>query len=165
MVPAVVAAIGAWRRSGPLLIAAGVLCLAQACIAFSGVTLPFVVPAILLLSVGSRVTAVPHPRRAALGAVVVVALGIGTWFALLGTTEEVCWVARAGPSGELVYSQIPVTDSFTMGVDDLASGCDGGTMTTRGIALAAILAIGSIAVAELTSRDGRSAAVSSLAAA
>ncbi len=152
MLPAAVAAIGAWRRSGPLLLAAGVLCLAQAFIAFSGVTLPFVVPAILLLALGGRTTAVPHPRRAALGALVVVALGVGSWFALLGTTEEVCWVARNGPNGELVYSQVPVTDSFTMGIDDVAAGCDGGTMTTRGIALAAILAIGAIAVAELSSR-------------
>ena len=81
MLPAAIAAVGAWRRSGPLLIAAGLLCLAQAFIAFSGVTLPFVVPAILLLVLGGRTVTVPHPRRAAIGAVVIVALGIGSWFA------------------------------------------------------------------------------------
>lgn len=152
MLPAAIAAIGAWRRSGPLLIAAGVLCLAQAFIAFSGVTLPFVVPAILLLALGGRATAVPHPRRSALGALVVVALGVGSWFAFLGTTEEVCWVARTGSNGELVYSQIPVTDTFTMGIDDVASGCDGGALSTRGVVLASILAIGAIVIAELSSR-------------
>ena len=152
MLPAAIAAIGAWRRSGPLLIAAGLLCLAQAFIAFSGVTLPFIVPAILLLVLGGRTPAVPHQRRAAFGAVVIVALGIGTWFALLGTTEEICWVARTGANGELVYSQIPVTDSFTMAIDDVASGCDGGATTTQGIVLAVVLAVGAVAVAELASR-------------
>ena len=141
----------------PLLIAAGLLCLAQAFIAFSGVTLPFVVPAILLLVLGGRTVTVPHPRRAAIGAVVIVALGIGSWFGLLGTTEEVCWVARTGANGELVYTQIPVTDSFTMGIDEVASGCDGGAISTRGVTLALILAIGAIAVAELSSRKPDSA--------
>ena len=137
MLPAAIATIGAWRRCGPLLIAAGILCLAQSFIAFSGVTLPFVIPAVLLLVIGGRASAVPHPRRAGLAAIAVVALGIGSWFALLGTTEEVCWVARTGADGELVYSRIPVTDSYTMGLDDVASGCDGGALTTQGIALAA----------------------------
>ena len=79
MLPAAIAAIGAWRRSGPLLIAAGVLCLAQSFIAFSGVTLPFLVPAILLLVLGGRASPVPHPRRAAWGPSLVIALGIGSW--------------------------------------------------------------------------------------
>ena len=152
MLPAAIAAIGAWRRSGPVLISAGVLCLAQAFIAFSGVTLPFVVPGILLLAVGGRTSAVPHPRRAVVGAVLVVALGIGSWFALLGMTETVCWVARTGADGALVYTRIPVTDTLSVGTQEVASGCDGGAITTQGITLAAILAIGAIAVAELSSR-------------
>jgi hypothetical protein len=153
MVPAAVAAIGAWRRSGPILVAAGLLCLAQAFIAFSGVTIPFVIPAILLLWLGGRMSATPHARRAGVGAMLVIALGIGSWFALLGMTETVCWVARDDGDGKLVYSQIPITDTFTMGIEDVASGCDGGALTTQGIALAAILAIGSIAVAGLAARD------------
>ena len=43
-----------------------------------------------------------------------------------------------------------------MGIDDVASGCDGGAITTQGIALAAILAIGAIAVAELATSSDRS---------
>ena len=44
MVPAFIAAIGALRRSHPILIAAGVLCLAQSFVSFAGVSLPFLVP-------------------------------------------------------------------------------------------------------------------------
>ena len=39
-----------------------------------------------------------------------------------------------------------------MGIDEVASGCDGGAISTRGVTLALILAIGAIAVAELSSR-------------
>jgi len=152
MLPGAIAAIGAWRRSGPLLIAAGVLCLAQAFIAFSGVTLPFVIPAILLLVLGGRASAVPQPWLTRGGALLVVVLGIGAWFALLGTTETVCWVATSGADGELVYRQIPVTDTLTVGVDEVASGCDGGAITTQGIALAGLLAVGAIAAAAFASR-------------
>src|SRR6185312_15259397 len=54
MIPAFIAAIGALRRSHPILIAAGVLCLAQSFVSFAGVSLPFLVPALLLLVLGGR---------------------------------------------------------------------------------------------------------------
>ena len=51
--PGVIAAIAAVRRqAGPLLITAGILCFGQAFIAFSGVALPFVVPAIYMIVLG-----------------------------------------------------------------------------------------------------------------
>ena len=54
LLPAAIGAIGAMRRSRPMLVAAGVLCLAQSFVAFSGVTIPFLVPAIVLLALGAR---------------------------------------------------------------------------------------------------------------
>jgi len=129
MLPAAIAVIATIRRSRPLFVAAGTLCLAQSFIAYSLVTIPFVVPAVLLLG-----------------------LGIGAWISLLALTETVCWVARAGADGALIYSGIPVSNEGTLGPGDVASGCDGGVTTVEGLALAAILAIGAIAIAEFSSR-------------
>jgi len=148
LLPAVIAAIGAVRRSQPLLVAAGVLCLAQSFIAFSGVTIPFVVPAILLLVVGGGPAGQrPTTNRERVGGVAVVLLGLAMWVAPYSLTETTCWVARPGPDGSVVYSPIPVTDTVTLGPTDLGSGCDGGTVTAQGAALAAVFGIGAVAVA------------------
>jgi hypothetical protein len=155
MLPAAIAVIGAWRSSRPLLIAAGTLCVAQSYLAFSLVTIPFIIPAILLLSLAGVSGGVSVPRRAILGAIAVVALGVGAWVAVFALTETVCWVARVGADGASVYSRIPVSDSLTVGIGEVASGCDGGVASIDGLALAGILAIGAIAVAEVSSRRAR----------
>jgi hypothetical protein len=152
MLPAAIATIASLRRSRPLFVAAGCLCFAQSFLSFAFVTIPFVVPAILLLTLAGSIEAVRSSRRAIVGGIAVIGLGIGAWIALFALTETVCWVARAGADGVLVHSRIPVSDSFTLGVGDVASGCDGGVTTVEGLALAAILAISAIAVAELSSR-------------
>jgi hypothetical protein len=85
-------------------------------------------------------------------AVGTIALGISSWFALLALTETVCWIARVGADGAYVYTRIPVSDTLTVGVGEVASGCAGGVTTIQGVALATILAVGAIAVAELSSR-------------
>ena len=152
LLPAVIAAIGAISSSRPLLIAAGVLCLGQSFVAFSGVTIPFVVPAILLLAVGAggggqRETS----NRERVGGVAVVLLGLAMWVAPYALTETTCWVARPGPDGSVVYTAIPVADSVTLAPTDLASGCDGGTVTLQGAALGAVFGIGAVAVASIAS--------------
>ncbi len=151
MLPAFVAAVGAVRRSRPLLIAAGVLTLLQSFIAFSGITFPFLVPAILLLALGVNGSGEAVPRRAVIGALAVVALGIAAWIVPFALTETSCWIARSGPGGAIVYTQTPVSDTSTLGPGDLASGCDGGTITLQGVGLAAVLGIGSAAMAVLAS--------------
>jgi hypothetical protein len=150
--PAAIAAIGAVRRSQALLTAAGVLCLVQSVIAFSGATIPFAIPGIALLTLASRTGRGPLPGRAGVGAIGVIALAVASWFALLGLTETVCWVARAGADGALVYTRVPVADTMTLQVGDAADGCDGGAATAQGIALAAMLAVGAVVVAGRSSR-------------
>lgn len=151
MLPALVAGIGAVRRSRPVLIAAGVLCLGQSLIAFSGVTIPFVVPAYLLLAIGGQGLGIETSRRAVAGGVFVVLLGIAAWVAPFAMTETICWLARTGADGAVVYTRIPVTDTFTLDSGDLASGCDGGDLTVQGVGLAAVLGIGAVAIAALAS--------------
>jgi hypothetical protein len=155
LLPAVVAAIGAVRRSRPLLVAAGVLTLGQSFIAFSGVTIPFVVPAVLLIALGASGASAPAPRRAVIGAMVVIALGVGAWLVPFALTETSCWIARSGPDGSVVYSSIPVSDTLTVQLEDLASGCDGGSFTVQGVGLAAVLGIGAAAMAVLVSTVAR----------
>jgi hypothetical protein len=162
MLPAFIAAIGALRRSRPILIAAGVLCLAQAFVSFAGVSIPFIVPAFLLLALGTSGGSTETPPRALVSSVLIIVLGFAAWVAPFALTEATCWVARAGPDGTLIYSPIPVPDDAAfgsggghveLGLDpaDVASGCDGGSLTAQGAALAAVFGIGAVAVAALAS--------------
>jgi hypothetical protein len=147
LLPAAVAAIGATRRSRPILLAAGVLCLAQSFIAFSGVTIPFVVPAVLLLALGARSDSTRSSRRARVGGVVVVMLGFAMWVAPFSMTETTCWVVETAADGTLNSRQVPVTETQTLGATEVGAGCDGGTVTTQGVALAAVFWIGAVTVA------------------
>jgi hypothetical protein len=157
MVPAAVAAIGAIELSRPVLIAAGILCLAQSFIAFSGVTIPFIVPGFLLLTVGSRSSTIDTTPRAAIAGVVIVILGIGALATPFALTQTTCWVARAGADGTVIYTQTPATDthSGTLNLGDLGSGCGSGELTVEGAGLAAVLAVCAIGLAAVASRPGR----------
>jgi hypothetical protein len=151
LLPAVVAAIGAMRRSRPILVAAGVLCLAQSFVAFSGITIPFVVPAFLLLALGTRNDGTGSSRRAKVGGVVVVVLGFAMWVASFTLTETVCWVAETGADGAVVVRQVPMTETQTLGPTEVGAGCDGGAVAAEGVALGAVLWIGAVAVAAFAS--------------
>jgi hypothetical protein len=153
--PAVLAAIAAFRGSRPIFVAAGVLCLLQSIVgAFSGVTLGFVIPGILLIALGLERalsdSLQPTRRREWFAAAFVVGLGIAAWIVPLALTETVCWIAKRGPDGNPVYTIIPNTDTLTVGSGDIASGCDGGTFTLQGLMLAGVLAIGALAMAGLS---------------
>ncbi len=83
---------------------------------------------------------------------------IAAWVVPFALSETVCWIARSGQDGNVVYSIIPDTGSVTLGLDDLASGCDSGTFTLQGLMLAGILAIGALGMAGLgggSSHDAR----------
>ena len=151
MIPALIATIGAIRRSHLLLMTAGALAIVQSFIAFSGITLPFLVPASLLLVLGAEGRAMPLRRRALFGGVLVLVLGVAAWVAPFALAETTCWVARAASDGTVVYAPIPVSDTLTVGSNEIASGCDGGTLTMQGVALAAVLGIGAVSMAMLVS--------------
>ena len=151
LLPAAVAAIGAMRRSRPILVAAGALCLAQSFVAFSGVTIPFVVPAFVLLALGVRSDGTGSSWRATVGGVVVILLGFAMWVALFSLTETTCWVVETGTDGTINSRQVPVTETQTLGPTDVAAGCNGGAVTAQGVALAAVFWIGAVTVAALAS--------------
>lgn len=160
--PAGIAAIAALRGSRAMLIAAGALCLLQSVVAFSGVTLGFVIPGIVLISLGlQRAPAEPPSltrRREWLAGVFVVCVGIAAWVVPFATSETVCWTARAGPDGSPVYTRIPETNTFSGGPGDLGSGCDGGTWTLEGLLAGSVLAIGALAMSGFATSRRRDAA-------
>ena len=122
LLPAVIAAIGAMRRSRPILIAAGVLCLAQSFVAFSGVTIPFIIPAFLLLALGVRSDGTAASRRATVGGVAVVLLGFSMWVAPFSLTETTCWITETRADGAIVSRQVPETEMQTLGPTEVGCG-------------------------------------------
>jgi hypothetical protein len=164
--PGVIAAIAAVRRSGPLLITAGILCICQAFIAFSGVALPFVVPAIFLVALGAATAPGLHQRRAMLAGLGVFVLVLAGWVTALGLTETRCWTATEGPNGNLVYTDVPATNEMLYGESgvggsvggasddptEVASGCDGGSPTAAGLGLGFLFALTAVALTAWGSR-------------
>ena len=145
VVPAIVAVLGVWRRDAVLLAAAGLAALAPSCLSVA--TLPLILPGVLLLAA----SAAAAPRGSAsrwLVALLIAGLQIGALVALLSTTENRCWVAYESAGG-YVYRTVPESEgSQTMGGpgQPVAGGCDGGTLTERGVGVAGVLALGALAI-------------------
>ena len=160
-VPAVVASIGAVRGSRSLLVAAGVLCLLQAYIAFSGVTIGFIVPAILLLVLGgsdSWPDAARVSRAVLLASVAVIVLTVGAWVSLFALTEPRCYVISRTAGGALVTTEVPATDRTMHGpiqIQGEGSGCSSAELTVEGMGMSAVLAIGAIAFAAVAASTRR----------
>jgi hypothetical protein len=149
-IPATVAVIGVLRSRRSLILSAGIVCLLQSVVAFSGVTFGFAIPGILLLALAGRARrsqASRETRVSALAAIGVVALTLGAWVATLGLTEEVCWTSTTNPDQSLAYERVPITSTLTVGPGHAASGCDSGELTLEGMGVGAALAIGVVAMA------------------
>jgi len=160
--PGVIGAIGSVRHRGWLLTTAGILCIGQSIVAFSGVAIPFVIPGIVLLPLGSRAPGRVGRRSVAFGATIV-GLVIASWVAGLGMTETRCWTATRGPDGTLVYADAPdleanpETGEGGTALDGItiAEGCDGGVLTASGAVVGIALLGAAGALAAVASRDVR----------
>ena len=156
-VPAAIAAIAVIRGSPLMLVVGGLLAFAQSFVAFSGATLGFLVPALLLIVLGVREGDSPVGARSSgrqkVVAVLVIALVVGAWLVALGTGETVCWIARLGPDGTPVYRLIPVTDSISVGTGEIGGGCDSGVPTAAGLLTGGVLILGALAFAWLASAE------------
>jgi hypothetical protein len=146
-VPAAVAWFG-WRAPArtPLL-AAAALDLAGSVVAFSGVTLVFLAPGLMLAAAAAGVPAGQRTASPLAGAALgigIVVLGVASAVALLGLTEAVCWSAAGVvpfPSGGGVMIS-----------GDPGTTCSTGVLTAGGEGLAAALAIGAVGLAALAGR-------------
>ncbi|MCI0344081.1 MAG: hypothetical protein L0221_01375 [Chloroflexi bacterium] len=145
-VPAVIAALGVARRSAPLLAAAGLAALAPAWLSVA--TLPLVIPALLLI-VAAASAARPERRSGWLVAIAIVALQVAALVAVFTNTEQRCWLAYESPGG-LIYREASEAEThglFGLPGGPVGGGCDGGALTERGVALAAVLSLGGLALA------------------
>jgi hypothetical protein len=160
--PGLIGMIGVATGRRPVLVAAGVLCLFQSWISFSGVTLAYLVPALVFLrsaADGSRSTSGPiRPIRvqiavprvavaAAIRGVGIVVVVITSWFASFAMTETTCWVGRGTPGGDITWERIPPTNTLTLGPGDVVSTCGSGTPTLTAVIVAGGLLLAALGVA------------------
>jgi len=95
--PAVVAALGMMGRRRAVVAGAGAALLLGAPLSFTGVTVIFLIPALLLIVAAARLGASPGPRTTELvEATVIAALLVGAGIALFGLTAETCSTDLAG---------------------------------------------------------------------
>jgi hypothetical protein len=154
-VPAAVAGIAVICRSPLMLVVGGLLAFLQSFVAFSGVTLGFLLPALLLIVLGVREGGSPGGPRPSLRqrvtGVLVIGFAVAAWFAVIGTSETVCWVAHLGPDGTPIYRLIPLTDTISVAPSEIGGGCDSGVPTAAGLLTGGVLLLGALALAWLAS--------------
>jgi hypothetical protein len=153
--------IGTMAGRPALLVAAGTTSAIGAFIAFSGVTLIFLIPALLFLAGAVRLGLAPSgsgrggPLASVVqvviaAAIVVLVLGAGASGLLI--TDEGCWSEFPGPGGVRVepfpYStgEISIPDGAT------STSCSTGMISSRGAGLGALLASVAVALALAAAR-------------
>jgi hypothetical protein len=159
-IPAAVAAIGAIRGVRPLLVAAGVLCLLQAFVSFSGVTFGFLVPAFVLIWLGASAPSkgAGSNRAGMLAGVLIVGLTLAAWVSLFALTEPRCYSFTKAADGAIVYTEVPATDLNLNGPVEIVGeggGCSSAEITLRGLGVSGVLAIGAVVLAASVAPSGR----------
>lgn len=167
--PGVVGLIGTQAQRPWLLAAAGVSSAVGAVVAFSGVTLIFLVPAVLFLYGAIRLSSSVQPvggegwagglAQVGLAATVAVLL-IGAGASALLSTDAACWTEYRTPTG--VRIEVTPYTHGEMQVPDGATSvsCGTGLISARGVGLAGLLAgsaLGLTAFASRRRRDGSGA--------
>ena len=146
--PAVVGWIGLRRADAALLVAAGFACLPLMFMSIA--TFPLLIPAVLFIASATQARQRPRPATALAG-VLIVGLVVASLTALLTTTETRCWLAFETAGGGYVYRDATADEAEGPiggpGGGPIAAGCAGGALTLDGIALAALLGVGSVALA------------------
>lgn len=145
--PGVIGLLAIARRRPATLLAAGSASAVGSFLAFSLVTLIFLIPALLMLLGAAAIRGLPggwaDRALGALRAVLVLALLLGAGGAALFITDERCWTWHETPFG-VVMEPAPVpTGDMGIPVDAPGSGfgCSNGTISGRGVALALALAL------------------------
>lgn len=159
--PAIVGWLGVRRREPSLLVAAAATTFAGSFIAFSGVTLIFLVPAVLFAAGAVALEAAQADGRredgvvAGLGrllaAALIAALLLGAGAAALLVTDSACWNTYPGVSGP-TFEMLPFSNELSPPPGATSAGCSTGLISVRGVALAGILWVAAVGLADLASR-------------
>ena len=158
--PGTVALVAIRSQRGSVVLAAAIAAMLGAGISFSGVTLMFVIPAVLMV-VGAMVMFDAERERAeswVVGAgrfLLCLALLLGAGWSALVITDQRCWTWHDTPGG-VVMEPAPVpTGEMTVPDDSSGYGCSTGTISARGVGLATLLGSGAIALAWSADRRRR----------
>lgn len=163
-IPALVGWLGAVRSRPALMIGAGLTSFVGAFMAFSGVTLIFLIPALLFVfgavqvqgssrARGRESIARGIARAGATFAIVVLLVGAGGSALLI--TDEGCWADYRDSAGRV--EPFPyTTGEISVPPTATSVGCSTGIISPRGVGLAAVLWAGAVLLAERSSR-GRDA--------
>lgn len=159
--PGLVGWLGAVRRRPALLAAAGLTSFVGAFVAFSGVSLIFLVPALLLIvgAVRIQVTAPPTGRFAILPALwrvaaacAIVVLLVGAGASALLLTDNACWVQYQAGIEPRIQAVPYTTGEMTVPTNATSMSCSSGVISARGVGLGGLLWAGALVVAERSSR-------------
>jgi len=140
--PAIVGAIGAANRRREVLVGAGLAYLPMAVLAFSGVTMILLIPALLFAYAGlrdpDRLGQIGRRRDQPIVAVAVTGLLIAGLVGLFATTTAICW--ERSVDGTVTEREATASDASGVEIpvgtgDVVASGCSSGVLSTTGLAI------------------------------
>ena len=164
--PGVVGLIGTTTGRPSLLIAAAATSGVGAFVAFSGVTLIFLVPTVLFAFGAARLAQHPPPGvregwvrgfvQAGTAAVIVVLL-VGAGASALLNTDSGCWSAYQTAFGVRIERMPYSTGEMEIPGGAISTSCSTGLISARGVGLAGILAGSALGLAAITARRRGSA--------
>lgn len=159
--PGIIGLLGVAQRRPALLLAAAAASTIGSVLAFSGVTLIFLVPAMLFLVGAVRMAsedsvAASMTMRRVFGGVllatILTVLMIGAGASALIVTDEQCWTTYQTPGG-VRYELAPyTTGEMQVPVGALSFSCSTGVISARGVGLAGLLGGGALGLAMATGR-------------
>jgi hypothetical protein len=156
--PAAVGYMGAVKGSRSLLVAAAIVQLPGSILSWSGITLLFLVPAILFGAAAVALSRSSGRGAPSLGGVVVTALVaaliLGAGLAVIFITQPLCWLATELPSGT-AFQIVPTLDGVPISSGQ-SGGCTSAGTTTQGGLLATVLGLAALAIAWRWSLRSRS---------
>lgn len=159
--PGLVGLIGTTARRPALLVAAGITSAMGAFIAFSGVTLIFLIPAALLFAGAVRLAAAPASEArqgllasaAQLGiAAVIVVLVAGAGASAILMTDSGCWSEFPAPAGVRVEPFPYSTGEISVPPGATLTSCSTGIISARGAGLGGLLALAALGLALVGAR-------------
>lgn len=171
--PGLVGIVAVRERRPALLLAAGAASGLGSIIAFSLVTLIFLVPAMMLVTAGLRLEArrfVAGERAISVGGLVQIGIAVAVFVLIVGagisalfTTESGCWTTYRTPTGVRTEPAPYSTGEMTVPEGAESSGCTTGLLSAQGVGLGALLGVGALALAAIGSRRSREGEVTTRA--
>jgi|GEM_PF-2855655 hypothetical protein len=159
--PGVIGLIGTAARRPALLVAAGLTSAIGSLIAFSGVTLIFLVPSLMFFLGAARVASVTSdsPWGGWLHGIVQLGVGVAIVVLLVGAgasallvTDSGCWTKFETPTGGRVETAPYSTGEIEVSSGASEAGCSTGLISLRGLGLGALLGSAAVALTVLAAR-------------